>query len=1154
METEAPRGAQVTSWLQAAETHVLEQLSDGAAGKELIPCLRSLSPKLPVSYSFTPISQLLTLQRSPCVSLLGWDTEQFQQWSRQGLGHRTESSSVPHSILSRARLLLVGYITDQPTDGNREHDGNLYVRDASGCVPCEMSQFDCSCLGSLVFFPCWTYIPTHQRGGYVEVLSPPVPVTQRVVTAEAPADSSSISPESALLLLGNSNRPSGFRVSVTGHLSSVTSLVTIRSKTFFFFFLQDSKQSIPVIVQVSSKLSWYQMLEVGDAYEVTSLALSCLRGSPQEVFAVTSSSVLSSRPPLSPFLSSTPILEDSEQLTEPIESKTSSGPPQERVTGRGSKESKTLTYKGVVTRVLNAHAGLYELDGALLLCTAYTQLQNRGRGLRAGARVEVCDAHLQQSPSPLFPTLVLSCCLRSRVRVCDFSRLDSPCPLFSGSSNLYLHLLFHYRLRLPEYLWVCHVVDKLQEKLCPRLVRQTCITRPLSNGAQGPAEKLLFPTLSSWPSGRSERDLQEEMVADPHACPLQEYSPLPPPWCLPPLSLFPSLVSSSQNLRGEESNRRLEWSHYSLRSGDLSTPHVLLGVLHASSSSGSLLLKDQSSSLSCLILPAPPITWIGCVLEVRHYLLVTENIGVRDDSERQRSRTYAVILTQDVRILHFSHSSSSSSSCPVPGSGVQPPAKIPRMESSWAQRHLVIESVEGRCTTPGHDQKLRFRATAWWVHVRGSPPEEGGRDVRRSEEGDKSNTKVLLQFSSSSLRWFHFLQPNRLYRLTATGETDSGIFDRLSAPPHEIVSAPRCLRVPAGWTLEDVESTASPPGPADVPSIEEALKESSRGSLLAVTGVVSSRSMCDTQSMRAAPSNTHTVPEGFLPPTASIKVNLTQPQSPATVSVYLNVSGGPYPMGLLPGATVMLQGLERKVSRSGRIYLRSVPTTHVSILSPPSENGEDVAAAPLVLFKQLTGAPAPQRALCSISCVLSMTLYWDCSVCGSAFTQGVCDRSPACTSQSGIFRAKAWVKAEDGSGEVRLYLQDEAVSLMLGISRSLWEALQGSVLARGKVVVKSRGRSEMPSDEYSRDPLLDHMAFLMSRPAISRPLVLTFRQHVEATGAVTPASSQLTRFTRGEREYVTRVPAAPVVTCVQLQEMEPRTLCHIIRGRGLSLI
>ncbi|KAM4035730.1 CST complex subunit CTC1 [Anomaloglossus baeobatrachus] len=606
METQ---GAQETSWLEAAERHIQEHLRGGEAEKELVTSVWLQCTRLPVSYSFTAISQLLALQRSPCVSLLGWGTEQFLQWSREGLGRRTESGGAPPTTLPRARLLLAGYITDLPDDGNREQDGNLYIQDASGCVPCEISQFDCSGLGSLYFFPCWTFIPTHQTGGYVEVLSPPIPVPK--VHALVPVNSSLLTPVSAFLLLGDSSHPRGFRVAVIGKLSSVTSLVTIRSKTFFFFFLQHGKRTIPVIVHVPSKLFWFRVLAVGETYEVSSLSLSSLGGSPRRVFAVTSSSILALRPPLSPPFLSTPDMDNSEELTEPGESLAPDCGPQERVTGRRSKEAKTLTYKGVVTRVLNAPAGLYELDGALLLCTAYTQLQNGGRGMRVGARVEVCDSHLQQTPSPLFPSLVLSCCLRSRIQICDFSRLTAPCALFSGSGNLYLQLLFRYRLRLPEFLWACDVINKLQEKLCPRFVRQNCVTRAPSDGAQGPAEKLLFPTISTWPDGRRERDLQEEMVAEPHDCPLRQYSPLPPPWSLPPLSLVPSLVSSTQKLPGEESNRRLHWSHHSVRSRDLSPPQVLLGVLQASSSSGSLILKDQSSSLSCLVLPAPPISWIS---------------------------------------------------------------------------------------------------------------------------------------------------------------------------------------------------------------------------------------------------------------------------------------------------------------------------------------------------------------------------------------------------------------------------------------------------------------------------------------------------------------------------------------------------------------
>lgn len=48
-----------------------------------------------------------------------------------------------------------------------------------------------------------------------------------------------------------------------------------------------------------------------------------------------------------------------------------------------------LLLQGVITRVLNNQAGLYELDNKICLCLAYQQLLNSARGLRPGACVEV---------------------------------------------------------------------------------------------------------------------------------------------------------------------------------------------------------------------------------------------------------------------------------------------------------------------------------------------------------------------------------------------------------------------------------------------------------------------------------------------------------------------------------------------------------------------------------------------------------------------------------------------------------------------------------------------------------------------------------------------------------------------------------------------
>lgn len=45
--------------------------------------------------------------------------------------------------------------------------------------------------------------------------------------------------------------------------------------------------------------------------------------------------------------------------------------------------------QGLITKVLHAEAGLYEIDGKVGLCLAYQPLQECGGGLRPGAEIQV---------------------------------------------------------------------------------------------------------------------------------------------------------------------------------------------------------------------------------------------------------------------------------------------------------------------------------------------------------------------------------------------------------------------------------------------------------------------------------------------------------------------------------------------------------------------------------------------------------------------------------------------------------------------------------------------------------------------------------------------------------------------------------------------
>ncbi|OCT59470.1 hypothetical protein XELAEV_18000892mg [Xenopus laevis] len=1081
MVSEEPAGPQVAQWLESSEKHVRDFLLEGDETPppdlrdRLIRCLRRHCQQLPLSYSFTPISQLLSFQHSPCVSLLGWSTERYQRWWQEQAEFKEATPSPSNKLLPRVHLLLVGYITDLPAGEGAKHDGNLYIRDRSGCIPCEVLHLDLSCLGSLVVLPCWSYIVPRCKGsvgGHLEIISPPEPLIPCVVRENPPDCASALTPYSASALLKDRLHPRNPHVTVTGRVSRVTSLLNIRHKTFFFFFLQDQRKCLQIIVQVPSRLSWFHALSVGDTYTVTSLSISSLRGSSHRVFAVTSSSCLISSPELPPSHPVSP----GEELSE-------CSPPgsaghemqedrsyQEKVMGVGDKQAKTLTYQGSLTRVLDPQAGLYELDGKVLLCTVYLQLLNGGRGLREGARVEVSDAHLQQSPSPLFPPIVLTCCLRSRVRVTQFSRHCTPLSPVSTAGNLHLHLLFRYHLRLPEYLWACDIAVKLREKLCPSLVKQRCLHGSFASGPPGVTEKLLSETLSSFSQLglRHERDLQGEILKEPHECPLRE-----------PVSVSPLA---------------------------------------------------------------------GCTIEVCRYWLLRETIQDTEKEGKTNSVTYIQFLSSDARILHPSHG---CQTCPPATSHLPRPRKLPKLEGSFASRLFLVKGVEGLVPIPGQERGWQFQAQAVWL---GAPQllAEGEEEQRASWDKDhRPLTKVMLFFCHSAARWFHFLQPNRVYRLIATGEPDLEIFQHQPEDSLQMFSCPACFRIPCEWTLQDVEAPDPLPWPSELAlTVGETLKSSSSASLLNITGVVTHRTLCDSQNTRMFPASS-TVTGSFLPHGVSLKVTLAELDSQAVVSVYMNQSRGPYSLGLLPGATVLLQGLERKISGSGGVYLRSVSVTRVSVLSPPAESNECLLAPKFTLFSQMSSSQIPQRTVCSIVCVLNITLAWVCAACQDIFTAGNCSRSPSCTSRSGVFRAKAWVKVEDGSGESSIQLQDEAVLAALGVPRGLWEALQVRVLSQGEVKVQNRGRNyEVPGEMRSEDPLSCYVTYLISRPAVSRPLILTFKGLAGSSRPLPAEPSHLRRFTRGERDYMTHVPPPPTLICLQLEEVEPRTLCHLIQERN----
>ncbi|NXE21176.1 CTC1 protein, partial [Ardeotis kori] len=390
-------------------------------------------------------------------------------------------------------------------------------------------HFELEWLESLFLFPSWSYIPQidQSAAGYVEILVDPVPVN---LPKEVPYSIPVTYPASAeLLLTPRIPCKKTSKLTVGGELARLGPLLCVNHKTFFFLFLKcfTSALWVPVLVQKPNQLAWHHILQLGHRYTITGLSMTSLKKSGQRVFVTGVSSCLLPycaeqvrEQPLDSASqgeftqSSSP--ETAEQLSDSLEL----GAEEERP--GSSKESKIISYVGTVTKILNAHAGLFLLDNEVCLCLAYQQFLNFTRGLRPGARVELIDVHLLQKPLVSFPFIVLGACLSSTVVLKSFSRLSTLYQPPAASGNLYLQLLFRYNLGMPLYLWLVSLLETFEERFscffgCRRLLLSSMHRNP------GAAEKFLVPLLQAVVPDREEaRDIYNEILAKTHQCPLKK--------------------------------------------------------------------------------------------------------------------------------------------------------------------------------------------------------------------------------------------------------------------------------------------------------------------------------------------------------------------------------------------------------------------------------------------------------------------------------------------------------------------------------------------------------------------------------------------------------------------------------------------------------
>ncbi|XP_074449528.1 CST complex subunit CTC1 isoform X3 [Larus michahellis] len=1204
-------------WLQAAGDFARRALParEGPGRPEPPPldavlrCLRSAGGgDLPLGYSFISIADLQRQQCMPCCSHLTWSTNEFKEWTHQGQGVLPMQSALP-----RAYLILVGYLTDgRQEDKEKLVDGCLYLKDNTGIIPCELLHFELEWLESLFLFPSWSYIPQTDQSaaGYVEILVDPVPVN---LPEEVPDSIPVTYPASAEPLL-TSRIPckKKSKLTVAGELARLGPLLCIHQKTFFFLFLKcfTSTVWVPVLVQVREQpldSAWQgestqsssfgtpeqlsNSLELGVEDErpgsikeskiisyvgtVTKILnvqaglflldnkvclclayqqfLNSARGLRPGACVELIDVHLLQKPLVSfPFivlgacLSSTVVLKSFSRLSTPYQPPASSG----------------NLYLQLLFRY-NLGMPLY-----LWLVSLLETFEERFSCFFGRRRLLLSSTHRNPGAAEKFLVPLLQAVVPDREKARDiyneilakihqcplqkYLTLNPPCQAPSLSAVFRVAEQKSWEGFSPSQLLSPLEAQHMgTQELNRRLSWSYCT---LSAGSFQP--RLILLGVLRVSSRSSSLQLQDKSSTLPCVISHKDGSPFAHTALIGSLlqvenyqlvverflqTDFPSWkqLSNLEHVREKKTSVYVQFYFE-----DVQVLHAAEGQIQKAlrrGNSSSLRKKDDDSLTSEVKTP-----------EAKTMKLEDPKPDTHRDENCQKGQ-----------------SSTRTTSC------------VSHLFLVTQKEGLMLRNYQ----LPREEQDLQrsFQATVLWLgrprlwshHTEtGNLPEL----EESSCDGKEGMTRqeTLLLFMGKSLRWFPFLHLDGLYRFIVPHCSDLEVFDKLCFPPVPAKflsgsSCPLCLPVQDTWHLQhetwisclsehQLATRSMLRGMNQrISSIPEVISNSFTGSLVSFSGEIVERTLCASLK-NGKPSVTLGLQKqkgSLLDSDHSVKLSVSvAPGSPVVVDIYIAAAYLQHLWGLLPGAKIFFQNLERKISRFHNVYCTYIATSCVSIVSlpashlsfPSSPAGE--ASSPSLVFLSNLQAHLqhlPQaRILCHLSCVLTLSLQWVCSLCSSIFKEGRCTRhSPPCPSHTGVRQASARVLVEDGTGEAFVLCRNQQVAAMLGLSLVEWEALQNCVQSRGRVSIQHGEATGTGCVEEPEDFVACYLRSLCRSPLICRPILMDFRLDRKPSKILQPAPLQLRNFRCGEMEFVSQVGPRLSLLCLNVEEVEQGALNYL---------
>ncbi|KAK5848013.1 hypothetical protein PBY51_005669 [Eleginops maclovinus] len=401
-----------------------------------------------------------------------------------------------------------------------------------------------------------------------------------------------------------------------------------------------------------------------------------------------------------------------------------------------------------------------------------------------------------------------------------------------------------------------------------------------------------------------------------------------------------------------------------------------------------------------------------------------------------------------------------------------------------------------------------------------------GRDPKNRPMADReteseSEDKLVLVFSGVCARWFPVLHPGCVYRLIAAHSQDPsvligcGVSERRGVELH----AHSTLQVRPDWRFHTVTRpllhTCTQARSPSVMTLSQVLDCSS--DVVCFQAQVSDRISVKRRDSAAG------VCAGVC---AGVRLTVCD-QTGCSLQVYLDLSHTPYPPGLLPGNTLLLSAFQRRESRWGGVYCSDLPVSSVTVTSLGDSSCVSPPPAPMMHLGVWVGSREQRctvgRVRGHVVCLLLLQLRWSCSLCGGLYTQS-CSSTP-CGSSSSVFQSTVKLVIDDGTGEAHVWFSGAQVRALLGLADSQWEGLQRALQVRGHIRIYPRGRSLVCDSE---DPLLHFLLCVCSSEVVCRQLSLTCRKQNAQR------SEEMKRFSRGGRDFMTRVTSPLQLTCTHI--------------------